>query len=296
MAKPTHITLPGCDPIPILYEDRSVLAIDKPPGWMLVPFSWQRTSRNLQAALSSSIAAGHFWARSRGLTALQHVHRLDAETSGVLLFAKSTGASRTYADLFEERRMEKVYLAVTNQKPPEESWICRDPIAPVEGDYGRMELDITGKESETAFRVVASSPRRYLIEARPMTGRTHQIRLHLTAVDCAIEGDELYGEPSGGPMGLRAVGLAYHDPFTRKPVAIRAPVEGFLKDFGFEPSVFRFDFRSLLPRIPSTTKGSGTQILPKADAKPVRENSRRAPRDAKLRGTSDGPVGGELRS
>ncbi len=234
------------------------MAIDKPPGWMLVPFSWQRTSRNLQAALSSSIAAGHFWARSRGLTALQHVHRLDAETSGVLLFAKSPGASRTYADLFEERRMEKVYLAVTNQRPPEESWVCRDPIAPVEGDYGRMELDITGKEAETAFRVVASSPGRYLIEARPVTGRTHQIRLHLTAADCAIEGDELYGEHTGGPMGLRAVGLAYNDPFIRKPVAIRAPLEAFLKDFGFEPRVFRFDFRSLPPRSPrppTTSKG-----------------------------------------
>ena len=97
MAKPTHIPLQGSDPIPILYEDRSVLAIDKPIGWMLVPFTWQRTSRNLQAALTSSIAAGHFWARSRGLTALQHVHRLDAETSGVLLFCKSSGGLRTYA-------------------------------------------------------------------------------------------------------------------------------------------------------------------------------------------------------
>ena len=62
-----HIQFPGLDPIPILFEDRTVLAIDKPAGWMLIPFTWQRTNRNLQAAIESSIAAGNFWARSRNL-------------------------------------------------------------------------------------------------------------------------------------------------------------------------------------------------------------------------------------
>jgi 23S rRNA-/tRNA-specific pseudouridylate synthase len=98
VAKPNRIELPGVEPIPILYEDRSVIAIDKPGGWMLVPFSWQKTSRNLQTALASSIAAGDFWARSRNLKQLRFVHRLDAETSGVLLLAKSQGALRAYSD------------------------------------------------------------------------------------------------------------------------------------------------------------------------------------------------------
>ena len=65
--------------MPILYEDRSVLAIDKARGWMLVPHSWQKTRWNLQAAIVSSINAGDFWARSRGLKFLKFVHRLDAE-------------------------------------------------------------------------------------------------------------------------------------------------------------------------------------------------------------------------
>src|SRR5215831_2735876 len=106
MAKPNFIELPTGETIPILYEDRSVLAIDKPRGWMLVPFSWQKTNRNLQAALTSSIAAGDFWARSRNLRYLRFVHRLDADTSGILLLAKSPGALRTYSELFESRRME----------------------------------------------------------------------------------------------------------------------------------------------------------------------------------------------
>src|SRR6266568_3166767 len=112
MAKPDHIELPTEERIAILYEDRSVLAIDKPRDWMLVPFSWQKTNRNLQAALASSIAAGDFWARSRGLRFLKFVHRLDAETTGILLLAKSPGAVTTYGSLFESREMDKTYLAV----------------------------------------------------------------------------------------------------------------------------------------------------------------------------------------
>ena len=77
MAKPNFIDLPGCDPIPIIYEDRAVLAIDKPRGWMLVPDSWRKTNWNLQTAIDSSIRADDFWARSRNLTYLRHVHRLE---------------------------------------------------------------------------------------------------------------------------------------------------------------------------------------------------------------------------
>src|SRR6266566_5735836 len=104
MAKPDHIELPTGERIAILYEDRSVIAIDKPRNWMLVPFSWQKTKRNLQAALTSSIAAGEFWARSRGLKFLRFVHRLDAETTGILLFVKSRSGLQAYSDLFESRR------------------------------------------------------------------------------------------------------------------------------------------------------------------------------------------------
>src|SRR5580765_4974816 len=89
--KSNCVTLPTGEEIAILYEDRSVLAIDKPRNWMLVPFSWQRTNRNLQAALTSSIAARDFWARSRNLRFLRFIHRLDADTTGVLLFGKSPG-------------------------------------------------------------------------------------------------------------------------------------------------------------------------------------------------------------
>lgn len=238
--------------IPILYEDRSVLAIDKPVGWLLVPFTWQRTQRNLAAALASSIAAGDFWARSRNLRFLRHVHRLDAETTGVLLLARSRGALDSLGDLFESRQMHKRYLAVVRGTPRQAAWTCADRLSPDPRQVGRMMIDPrAGKEAETAFRVLASAHGRSLIDAHPRTGRTHQIRLHLRAAGCAVEGDDLYGDAPADPaatparrpgafgLALRAVELAYTDPFTRRRVRIEAPAEAFLATFGFSADAAR---------------------------------------------------------
>jgi len=239
MAKPNQIELPTGELIPILYEDRSVLAIDKPRGWMLVPFTWQNTSRNLQAALVSSIAARDFWARSRSLKYLRFVHRLDADTSGILLFGKSPGAVDTFGGLFESRRMEKVYLAVVSGRPEPPEWTCRLKLAPDPRTHGRMRVDARqGKEAETQFRVLQSKGDMTLVEAHPLTGRTHQIRLHLAAPGHPVVGDPLYGPPlakGGRRLGLRAVRLSYEDPFTRRRVEIRAPMEQFVREYGFNP-------------------------------------------------------------
>ena len=276
----------------ILYEDRAVLAIDKPRNWMLVPFNWQRTNRNLQAAIVSSIAAGDYWAKSRSLKFLRYVHRLDAETTGILLFAKSQGAVEAYGDLFESRRMEKTYLAVSSEVPKEKEWTCRFALAQDERQFGRMKVDaIEGKESETHFKVLQildrdapklaamATPKanlanirsnethaefkarkleiekslrqltptatpKALVEAHPLTGRTHQIRVHMAESGCPIVADELYGTQEDATMGLRAVGLSFNDPFSRRLVEIRAPAAEFLEYFGFAPDVYQMKFQS----------------------------------------------------
>jgi len=215
-----------------------VLAIDKPRGWMLVPFSWQKTQRNLQAAIVSSIAAGDFWARSRGLKFLRFVHRLDADTSGVMLFAKSLGAVESYSELFESRRMEKTYLAAVSSGPRQQAWTCRLSLAPDPKRIGRIRVDAkAGKEAETSFRVLQTREGRALIAARPFSGRTHQIRVHLAESGCPCLGDMLYGKPDKCELGLRAVLLAYHDPFTHRRVEIRAPTDDFCREYGFDPVI-----------------------------------------------------------
>ncbi len=243
MPKPRFIELPDVAPIPILFEDRSVIAIDKPAGWMLVPHSWQRTTWNLQAAIVSSIAAGHFWARSRNLKFLRYIHRLDAETSGVMLFGKSFGAVETFGGLFESRRMQKRYLAVVHGEPREREWACRLPLGPDPQQIGRIVVDQrAGKDCETFFRALETKGGFTLVEAHPRTGRQHQLRVHLLASGHAILGDPLYGpsaqeHPRQRPaLALRAVELAYHDPFTKRPVRIVAPTEEWLRGLGFPPA------------------------------------------------------------
>ena len=237
MAKPNFIELPDCEPIPILYEDRSALAIDKPPGWMLAPVSWQNTSRNLQAAIESSIAGRDFWARSRGLKFLRYVHRLDADTSGILLFAKSPGAVERFFELFEGRKMEKTYLAVVVGVPRQKAWTCQLKLAPDKKRFRKMKVNERfGKESETHFKFLETRGKFTLVEAKPVTGRTHQIRIHLAESGLPIISDELYGKPENNfQLGLRSVRLAYTDPFTKRRVEIHAPTEQFLKEFGFTP-------------------------------------------------------------
>ncbi len=248
VAKTNYIELgegKRAEQISIVYEDRSVIAIDKPAGWMLVPFSWQKTTRNLQAAITSSIAAGSFWARSRNLKFLQFIHRLDADTTGILLFGKSPGAVRTFGDLFESRKMEKTYLAVVEGVPKKTEWTCELKLAPNASEIGKMKVDAqNGKDAETFLKVLKSHDGTTLIEAHPRTGRTHQIRVHLAQSGYPISNDPLYGSGTKlpkkeqallqFPIGLRAVSLAYVDPFDRRRVKIEAPRESFLQEFGFK--------------------------------------------------------------
>ena len=226
--------------IPVLYEDRSVLALDKPAGWLVAPSTWDRAAQNLQRAIDSSIHGREFWVRSRNLKFLKFVHRLDAETSGVLLFVKSPGAMGTFSELFQSRTMEKVYLAVVDGDAAREEWRCTLPLSEDPARRGAMRVDErTGKESETCFRVLQRGQGQTLLEVRPLTGRTHQIRVHLAAEKLPIAGDLLYGKRLGKrgisefPTGLRAIRLAYKDPFTRRPVAIQAPEREFVAAFGF---------------------------------------------------------------
>jgi 23S rRNA pseudouridine1911/1915/1917 synthase len=234
MAKTDFVELPGGIPVPILYEDRSVLAIDKPAGWMLGPEDEEHARRNLHLGLTAGIDAGEWWARCRNLKYIRFIHRLDAPTTGVLLMAKSPGVIPPFTRLFASRNIGKVYLAITDGIPQQSEWRCDLPLGPEPGYPGRHQVDpVAGKEASTLFKVLGTRGSHALVEARPHSGRTHQIRLHLLAAGCPVTGDLLYGRHHPAGLGLRAVEMTYQDPFTGKPVRIRAPREGFSEAFGF---------------------------------------------------------------
>jgi 23S rRNA pseudouridine1911/1915/1917 synthase len=260
VAKATHIPLPDGKNMAILYEDRSILAVDKPAGWILGPDDWQHTRRNLSLQLQDDVREGAFWARSRNLKFVRFIHRLDGPTSGVMLWAKSQGALEQYSRLFATRGVNKAYLAVTDGIPPEKNWRRRDAIGPEPGAPGRYRVDPEmGKEAETNFELLDVSGRQALVLAEPYSGRTHQIRLHLLASGCPVAGDELYGKRDDGGLGLRAIRLEFRDPFTKRPICIDAPVKDFCWNYGFRvPDRVReiASRRDQAPALPRLDQGS----------------------------------------
>lgn len=259
MAKTDYVELPDGSQVKILHEDRSVLAIDKPPGWMLGPEDEEHVRRNLHIALTLGIEAGLWWARCRGLKFVRFIHRLDAPTTGVLLLAKSRGALAPFGKLFSGRLVEKTYLAITDGIPRDKEWTCTLPLGADPAVPGKHRIDHEdGKESETRFRVLEARNGRALIEAYPRTGRTHQIRLHLLAAGCPVAGDILYGKAHPSGLALRAVELAYPDPFTHRPIRIRAERAEFEKAFGFGPIP-----ASQMPATPPTIDGAAVPAPPK---------------------------------
>jgi 23S rRNA pseudouridine1911/1915/1917 synthase len=142
--------------------------------------------------------------------------------------------------------MKKTYLAVVHGVPKQERWLRQDNLGKDPKQIGRMRVDPTeGKTAKTMFRWLETRDGKSLVEASPVTGRTHQIRVHLLTSGLPIVGDPLYGPDARkhsnratremSPFGLRAVELAFADPFRRKSVKIKVPAEDFLRQFGFGP-------------------------------------------------------------
>lgn len=186
--------------ISVLFEDEHLLALDKPSGLLTSPDRYDPDRPNLMKLLHAGIAGQKPWAHERRLDYLSNAHRLDFETSGVILLAKNKPALVRLADLFGTDKPDKQYVALTHGVPVENNFAVNAKLAPHPVRTGFMRVDPkNGKRAETRFEVLERFRDHTLIKCRPLTGRTHQIRVHLCNAGLRIVGDELYG---GKPLWL----------------------------------------------------------------------------------------------
>jgi len=188
--------------IPVLFEDEHLLALDKPAGLLTSPDRYDPARPNLMKLLHAGVAAAKPWARERHLNYLSNAHRLDFETSGVILLAKSKEILVALANLFGSEKPEKKYVALVSGEISENQFEVDAALAPHPVKTGLMRVDPkNGKKSKTKFEVLENFPRfgYALLKCEPLTGRTHQIRVHAAHAGLKIVGDALYG---GKPLWL----------------------------------------------------------------------------------------------
>jgi 23S rRNA pseudouridine1911/1915/1917 synthase len=222
-------------PLQVLYEDSDVVVVDKPAGMVVHAGAGHGRGTLVNALLH------HFGPLSSVSGDLRPgiVHRLDRDTSGVLVVARTDSAHQALARQFHDRKVEKLYLALVHggMKQPQgriTAAITRDPVRRT-----RMTARLaSGRPAFTEYRVIEQWPRFSFLEVRIKTGRTHQIRVHLSTIGHPIVGDRLYGAPAAlpnlptlGRFFLHAHTLCFTSPSTNKAISIESPLPLELSTF-----------------------------------------------------------------
>jgi 23S rRNA pseudouridine1911/1915/1917 synthase len=209
-------------PVPelrIAYEDEHLLVVDKPAGLVVHPAAGH-ASGTLVQALAGRTAGGD--PERPGI-----VHRLDRDTSGLLVVARTREAYEGLRTLVRRRAIEREYLALVRGRPRSRTGRIEAPIGRDRRDPTRRSLESDApKEAITHFELIELLPAHALLRVRLETGRTHQIRVHLAAIGLPVAGDRVYGapEPGLGRQYLHAARLAFVHPVTGAPVAVTSPL------------------------------------------------------------------------
>jgi RluA family pseudouridine synthase len=201
----------------VIFSDEHIVVVDKPAGLPTLPDGYDKAAPHLLQALAPQF--GRLWI----------AHRLDRGTSGVMVVARSADAHRSLNTQFDRRIVKKTYHALITGEPPWDEYTVRLPLR-ADGDRKhRTVVDHgKGKPAVTPLRVLERFGAYALVEAKPETGRTHQIRAHLAALRLPVLGDPLYGAAAAenGPIdrtALHAHSLAFHHPATLHAVSFKAP-------------------------------------------------------------------------
>jgi 23S rRNA pseudouridine1911/1915/1917 synthase len=228
-------------PVPVVFEDEHVLVVDKPAGLVVHPGAGNPSGTLVNALLSRGIAGGEDPSRP-GV-----VHRLDRDTSGLMVLAKGEPAFSRLVEMMANREVERLYRAVVvGQGLPEtgtiDSPVGRDP------DHPTLMTAGLGKPAITHFEVVADGGLHTMLRVRLETGRTHQIRVHLSAIGYPVYADPLYGEPvSDHRLWLHAERLGFEHPVGGELLELWSEIPDDLRKYPPD---------SRVPSSPDTESGS----------------------------------------
>jgi 23S rRNA pseudouridine1911/1915/1917 synthase len=209
-------------PISIVYEDGDLLIVDKPAGMTTHPAPGSPAHTLVNAVLSHLPVLPDSGSPARpGI-----VHRLDKDTSGLIIIAKTPAALAKLSAQFKSRAVKKAYIALVKGKLKPESGIIDAPIGRDRSHRQRMAITESGRPARTAYTTLKSYDGYTLAEARPETGRTHQIRVHFASVGHPVVGDVTYGNKSElvGRQFLHAQRLSFKLPSTGKIVEFTSPL------------------------------------------------------------------------
>ncbi|HVP05797.1 MAG TPA: RluA family pseudouridine synthase [Dehalococcoidia bacterium] len=220
---PQEISLePQRIPLTIVYQDNDIIVVDKPPGLTVHPAPGHPSGTLVNALLAMCPDLQGIAGTLRpGI-----VHRLDKDTSGLLVVAKNDRAMRALQAQLAERRVHKTYLALVVGVPKPREGQIEAPIGRNPRNRKKMAIVEGGREATTRYKVREELPGHALLEVEPVTGRTHQIRVHLAAIGHPILGDRVYGRPSPliDRQFLHAWKLAFGMPLGGRQVEFESPL------------------------------------------------------------------------
>lgn len=213
-------------PLDILYEDEQSIVINKPAGMVVHPAAGHESGTLVHAVLAHCDDLKGFGGEIRPGV----VHRLDRDTSGIIVMAKNEKAHVFLQEQFKDRSIDKRYLALVDGAPPTPSGRVEAPIGrdPIRRQQMAILTPDKGRAAVTEYRTLKNYPKHTLIEAHPLTGRTHQIRVHMAFLKCPIVGDVLYGRRKQSiPLDrhfLHAFRLTILLPGHKEPMTFEAPL------------------------------------------------------------------------
>jgi 23S rRNA pseudouridine1911/1915/1917 synthase len=212
----------------IRYQDADLLVVDKPARVVTQPGKGHETDTLLNGLFAAFGQDLQNLGRARDFGLL---HRLDRQTSGLLIVALKAKAYDALRGQFERREIRKFYWALASRAPRKPVGVIKRPILEQSDEKKTARISVSGKPSVTAYRVLATSSvgdgKAALLECRPVTGRLHQVRVHLNSIGCPILGDDIYGPKSligAAPrLALHAHRIVFTHPVSLERVDVRSP-------------------------------------------------------------------------